>query len=319
METTQSATQPPRLPESLVISGFWRRVGAFFIDLMLLAAVGWIIGAIFFEPLARMGDWARIIGFVIAWAYFGVCNSRIGGGQTLAKRWLGLRVVDVQGHTLSLLRSLLRYVVLGVPFFCDGLALSPPLLLSSLLGYLLSLVVFGGMLSIVYLYIFNRGTRQSLHDLAVGSYVVHEQAGVPGRVFPMIWRGHLVAVALLALLALSGPVIAGRFAQSQFFAGILPVYQALSTQPHVLSVQVLRGTMYSNGVKTHSMQAMVRLDAALTDDGEMARHIAQLVAKGDADIASEDVVNVTLIHGFNMGIASGWRKQGYSFRPEELK
>lgn len=319
MDTTQSATQPPRLPESLVISGFWRRVGALFIDSMLLGAVGWIIGAIFFEPLARMGDWARIIGFVIALAYFGFGNSRLAGGQTPAKRWLGLRVVDVQGHTLSLPRSLLRYVVLGVPFFANGLTPDPQRLLSSVFGYLLSLVVFGGMLSIIYLYIFNCGTRQSLHDLAVGSYVVHVQTGEQVMPFPLIWRGHLVVVAVLALLALSGPVIGNRFAQSKTFVGILPAYQTLSTQPHVVSVQVVRGTMHRNGTTTHAMQAAIRLDAALTDDSEMAKHIAQLMAKGDPDIVNEDSVDVTLIHGFNMGIASGWRKQGYSFKPDELK
>jgi len=319
METTQSATQPPRLPESLVIAGFWRRVGALFIDSMLLGAVGWIIGAIFFEPLARMGDWARIIGFVIALAYFGIGNSRLAGGQTLAKRWLGLRVVDVQGHTLSLPRSLLRYVVLGVPFFANGLTLSPQLLLSSVFGYLLSLVVFGGMLSIIYLYIFNRGTRQSLHDLTVGSYVVHVQTGEQVMPFPLIWRGHLAVVAVLALLALSAPLIASRFAQSKTFAGMLPLYQTLSTQQHVVSAQVFRGTMYRNGETTHALQAALQLDAPLTEDREMAKHIAQLMAKGDPDIANEDSIDVTLIHGFNMGIASGWRKHGYTFKPDELQ
>ena len=40
MDTTQSTTLTPRLPESLAIAGFWRRVGALFIDSMLMGAVG---------------------------------------------------------------------------------------------------------------------------------------------------------------------------------------------------------------------------------------------------------------------------------------
>ena len=51
----------------------------------------------------------------------------------------------------------------------------------------------------------------------------------------------------------------------------------------------------------------------------MAKRIAQLMAKGDPDIATEDAVVVTLIYGYDMGIASGWKKHGYSFKPDELR
>jgi uncharacterized RDD family membrane protein YckC len=61
-----------------------------------------------------MGAYARLIGFAIALAYFGICKSRIGGGQTLGKRWLDVRVVDAHDQLLSLPRSLLGYAVLGI-------------------------------------------------------------------------------------------------------------------------------------------------------------------------------------------------------------
>ncbi len=317
---TTTAAEPPMLPaSSLVIAGFWRRLFALFIDLLMLGVLGMIIGALFFDPLARMGDAAKLIGFVIALAYFGLCNSRVFGGRTLAKYWLGLRVVDAQGNTLSLPRSMLRYVVLGVPFFANGTTFNPQLMLSSVLGYLMALLVFGGILSILYLYIFNRRTRQSLHDLVVGSYVVQ---AVPERgsvAFSSIWQGHLLVAALLALLALGTPAVASRLAGTTIFAGMLPLYQTLSTQPHVVTVQVVRGTLYFNGNVTHSMQAALRFDAPMTDDDALAKRIAQMVAKADPDIASEDAVQVTLIYGYTMGIASGWKKHGYSFKPDELK
>lgn len=317
---TTTAAEPPMLPASpLVIAGFWRRLFALFIDLLMLGVLGMIIGALFFDPLARMGDAAKLIGFVIALVYFGLCNSRVFGGQTLAKRWLGLRVVDAQGDTLSLPRSMLRYVVLGVPFFANGTTFNPQLMLSSVLGYLLALIVFGGMLSIIYLYIFNRRTRQSLHDLAVGSCVVQAVPETGSMAFPPIWQGHLVVVAVLVLLALGTPAVARRLAGTTTFAGMLPLYQTLSTQPHVITAQVVRGRFYVNGTVTHAMQTALRLDAPMTDDDAMAKRIAQMVAKGDPDIASEDAVQVTLIYGYTMGIASGWKKHGYSFRPDELK
>lgn len=74
----------------------------------MLGIVGMLLSALLFDTFARMGVYARLIGFAIALAYFGVLNSRIGGGQTLGKRWLGIRVVDAQGQLLSPPRALLR-------------------------------------------------------------------------------------------------------------------------------------------------------------------------------------------------------------------
>ncbi|MHB1056292.1 MAG: RDD family protein [Rhodanobacter sp.] len=301
------------------IAGFWRRLGAFAIDLVLLGIAGMILGALLFDTLARMGAYARLIGFAIALAYFGLCNNRIGGGQTPGKRLLGVRVVDAHDRLLSLPRSLLRYAVLGIPFFANGLPVDPTLAMSTPLGYLLALVVFGGMLATIYLYIFNRRTRQSLHDLAVGSYVERFDGAAQPVPFPMVWRGHIAVVAVLAAIALSVPAIASRFAQSQTFAGILPLYQMLSSQPHVINAQVMRGWATMNGDTTHSLQSSLRLDAPLTEDDAMARRIAQQMAKGDPNIASEDAVVVVLVYGYDMGIASGWKKHGYSFKPGDLQ
>jgi len=87
-----------------------------------------------------------------------------------------------------------------------------------------------------------------------------------------------------------------------------------------MTVQVARGWSSMNGGKaTHSLQSSLWLDAPMTEDGDMARRVAQQMAKADPNIADEDVVVVTLVYGYDMGIASGWKKHGYSFRPGELQ
>ncbi len=315
MHMTPSAMPPP----SFVIAGFWRRLCALLIDLLMLGVLGWIIGEVFFEPLARLGNGAKIIGFAMALAYFGICNSRVAGGQTLAKRWLGLRVVDARGHALSLPRAIVRYVILGLPYFASGMAVGSDSLTNTVLAYVLALFLSGGQLAIIYLYLFNRRTRQSLHDLVVGSYVVQAQPAAQAMAFASIWRGHFVVVAVLALQALASAYAVSLFAHSKMFAGILPLYRTLSAQPHVISAQVARGSLTRDGETTRSIQATLRLDAPLTGDSAMAKQIAQLLAKGDPEIVREDSIDVTLTHGFTLGIASGWRKQVYSFKPGELK
>jgi len=302
------------------IAGFWRRLGAFVIDLILLGIAGMILGALFFEPFAHMGEYAQLIGFAIALTYFGLCNSRIGGGQTLGKRWLGVRVVDAHDQLLSLPRSLLRYTVLGLPFFIGRLPIGSQSVSTTPFDYPWALLISGSMLATVYLYVFNRRTRQSLHDLVVGSYVERFDGATQPAPFPVMWRGHLVALAVVAVIALSGPLLSSRWAQSKTFAGILPLYQTLSSQPHVMTVQVVRGwSSFNGGSATHSLQSSLRLDAPMIEDGDMAKRIAQLMAKADPNIANEDAVVVTLVYGYDMGIASGWKKHGYSFRPGELR
>ena len=313
MDAQQGDGSPQR-----VIAGFWRRLGALVIDLILLSIVGFMLGALFFGTLARMGLYARLVGFAIALAYFGILNSRIGGGQTLGQRLIGVRVVDGNGQLIPLPRALVRYAVLGIPFFANGVVFNPNVAQTPL-GYLLALIVFGGIFAIVYLYIFNRRTRQSLHDLAMGSYVERVDPAAQPATFPVMWRGHLVALVVIAVIALSGPVVASRFEKSRVFAGMLPLFQTLSTQPHVMMAQVKRGWMSVNGHTTHSLQVVLRLDAPLTDDNIMAKHIAQQMAKGDPEIAKEDTVVVVLVYGYDMGIASGWKRHGYSFKLGELR
>src|SRR5580698_9064311 len=99
------------VPASAAIAGFWRRLAALFIDMILLAIVGFVIGTLAFRQLVEMGQSARLIGAAITLVYYGVLNSGLGGGGTLGKRMLGLRVVRRNGQTIGLARSLLRTIV----------------------------------------------------------------------------------------------------------------------------------------------------------------------------------------------------------------
>lgn len=81
-------------------------------------------------------------------------------------------------------------------------------------GILGFIVVFGVGGSTLYLLITNRATRQGLHDLAVGSYVV--KAGEPGPVGAMpIWRIHWIVLGLIFVLAISIGALAGDLSDLQ--------------------------------------------------------------------------------------------------------
>jgi uncharacterized RDD family membrane protein YckC len=181
-------------------AGFWPRSAAFIVDCPVLAAIGGLAGLVLAEVFVRLGGYARLLGFVIALTYFGVTNRVMCGGQTLGKRLLGVRVFGKTGALLTLSQSLLRYSVLGIAFFLNGVQIDSSASMSPM-GYVLSLLIFGGTLSIIYLYVFNRQGRRSLHDLAVGSSVVMAQVPVAAARPMPVRHVHLVVACVLLIVA----------------------------------------------------------------------------------------------------------------------
>src|SRR5437016_12192213 len=106
--------------ETSAIAGFWRRLLAFMIDVLIIGVVGFILGLIFFERFVELGGWGRIIGFVIALLYFGLMNSAVSDGQTIGKRLTKIRVAKATGEPLGISESFLRFTIIGIPFFLNG-------------------------------------------------------------------------------------------------------------------------------------------------------------------------------------------------------
>lgn len=297
-------------------AGFWRRSGAFVVDGLVLGTVGALAGWVLFDVFARMGGYGRALGFVVALAYFGVMNSALCGGQTLGKRLLGVRVAGKDGALLALPQSLLRYSVLGVPFFLNGAPFDSTVLLSPM-GYVLSLLIFGGMFSILYLYLFNRHGRRSLHDLAVGSSVVTAQTPVAAVRPVPVWRVHLAVVGVLMAAAAAVPAFTGQLAQSDYFKDLLVAHEAVNAEPGVQYAQVMHNTAFGTP-NVESVTAQVNLSERRVDDSAFAEHIAKVILANDKKAAAMSAIHVTMVYGYDLGIASSWRSKGYQFAPEAL-
>jgi len=177
--------------ENAWIAGFWRRIGALLIDLLILGFVGFLLGLALENYFVQIAGWGRLVGFSIALIYFGILNSSINNGQTVGKALLKINVVDSNNKYISILKSFLRYCFLGIPFYLNNARFSDELLFSPLI-YLFSFMVFGGLISIIYLYIFNRHTRQSLHDVVLGTYVTNKESN-KNSLAP-IWKPHYVVI-----------------------------------------------------------------------------------------------------------------------------
>ena len=322
--TAPAVPEPPPLPPAIELSfrkaGFWRRVLALFIDSIILAIVGWVLGFLFADMFLRMGGWERWIGFAIASLYFAPLNSRLGGGQTIGKRALQIRVVSKTGALLSLGRSGARSTVLMLPYFLNGMPI-PMTFLNTGGSALFSVIVFGGGLAILYLIVFNAKTRQSLHDLAAGSYVV--QTGSEAAEKPRMWAGHYAVVAFILTLTGAGSFLLTRFVKDLIPKEMFRAREALMRQPEVSTAGIMAGQQAffgTNGQRVSTnVTAIVRLNRRIQNKEEEARKLVRILLDGYPDAATKDSITMTLVEGYDLGIASWSSRRAFNYSTAEWR
>jgi tetratricopeptide (TPR) repeat protein/uncharacterized RDD family membrane protein YckC len=323
-------------PDITPIAGFWRRLTAFVIDCLILSVPTLLLGLALFRWVAGLGPAGRLIGFVVALLYFGVLNSHFGGGQTLGKRLLGVRVIDRSGKLLSPIRSVLRFIVIAIPYFLNGLwfdvnaASAGPV--EYLLGVLVVFVVFGGLGAIAYLFVFNRRTHQSLHDLAVGSFVVRgPAAAVPVDLSTP--RLHLIVIGCWLGIALIVPGV-GIWAVHEYGLrqSLEPVGQlqaAIRTRLGIRQVEVTIGRTNKaagrGGTWTSYLEVDAQPDGQQQDLDTLLRSIARTVLDLRPELLGNQVLIVQVQRRLDLGIASwsemrraeldaAWREKNLALR-----
>lgn len=313
--------RPAPADGAAVIAPVWRRAAAFLIDMLILGLVGMAAGALLFAPFAAMGAWGRLPGFAIAVLYLGCTQSAMGGGRSPGLRVLGLRVVTRGGELLSLPAAFLRTGIFCLPYFLYGvtadagpglawLATGVPLLCGALL--------FG----IVYLLLFNRPARQSLHDLAVGAVVVKGGPGKADLPSGPLWRGHaLVGAVALLVLCVTAVLLSQRLEQDARLAPLQALQQTLVAMPGVERAGVFLGTYSTRAspAPTRRLDINIFLAAEPADPDPLARRIAQTVLQNYPQAASQDAIVITFIVGYDIGIARAGRMRHFAYTPAQWR
>ncbi len=301
-----------------VISGFWRRLAAFFLDGLLLGLVGLVPGLIWFNSLVRLGGWGRLIGFFVAIVYFGVLNSAIGRGQTVGKRIMQIQVIDRSGHCISLGRSFLRYAVLGAPFFLNQLIVPPSALISPI-GSLVNFIMFGFGGATIYLYVFNRRTRQGLHDLIAGTFVARTTPS--GHVAGSIWRPHLILVGLFLVAVMGLSAAIPRLTRQGVFPDLLSVERSIEATGEVHKAEVFVGKKWSSqGGTLHEttyLQAKAVWKEPNPDFGPAAQQVAAIILRDFPKAMDMDIIEVKISYGYDIGFGSMWKNQTIARSPSE--
>jgi uncharacterized RDD family membrane protein YckC len=317
-------SEPPPLPitrKTAGISGFWRRLVAFLLDGIILGLPAFILGLFLFDQFARLGGWGRIVGFVVAFLYFALMNSALAGGRTVGKRLMHIRVVDSNDSLITVGRSSARYLILAIPYFLNGAPISPRVLLGWI-GILFSFLVFGIGFSIIYLFVFNRRTRQSLHDLVVGTFVIRSERS-PAVAKPKVWAGHYVVVALIFIASLFAPLLLSGLITESPFKELLPLQSSLMDLPDVRYASVFAGKSFvsdSKGTRwTSDVSVAIQVNKRIQDYDAFANGMARAVFDNYPEATQKDRLILTLIYGYDIGIAHSSISRGYNFSPAEWR
>jgi RDD family protein len=199
------------------------------------------------SPPTRDGDRLSDLRFTLS--YFAVMASEVKGGQTIGQRLVHIQVVNRDGTLVTLSGSTARYLMLLVPFILTSEILPPRTPYTIVTSFDTVISVTG--LAIVYLYLFNRRTRQSLHDLATHTFVVDAPKG--GNVeADAFWRWHwAIPILVVAIAAVSIEGGLSRLMRTPTFSELSSVNQAVLQAPNVKSSTViLRTNISANGDHT---------------------------------------------------------------------
>ena len=224
-------------------AGFWRRVAAFVIDSLLLGILGQIIGWSASSYWFTIGPNGRILGLIVVLTYFGLTYSKVSNGQTVGKRLLKIAVRDKNNKPISIQHSLLRVSILAFPALLNGWALPVNI---AILDWFFGIIVFGVGAAVVYTMLFNRGSRQGIHDLICGTYVVHLK-GEPIEAFPhtakkhWIISGALVAVAIVIVTSIL--IFGGTFISKVGLSNIADVQEVLTNDSRFHTIGVSDNTL----------------------------------------------------------------------------
>ena len=319
--TSFPAGDPPGtidVSQTRPIGSLWHRLIAFFIDAIILYLTGTAIALPFSATFSQLGIWGRLIGFCIALFYLAILNSELGGGQTGGKQLMRLKVVDAQGRTISFGKSLIRYCVLAVPVFLNRLPV-PIGRAPGIITFFLSVIIFGIGGATLYLVLFNRNTRQGLHDLAVGSYVAEADISGPVKERP-IWKAHWVILALpLLVLGIFGMVTYSWLERNGALPEIVQNMRLVEGLDGVETSNVMTGTQhFSSSDESESVFAInVVWRGHCDQERSNANHIAGLLLQHDPRIKEYGLLQIGVTCGYDLGIASHQKNRSFTLSPSE--
>lgn len=292
------------------ISGFWRRLLAIIIDMIILGVLGLLLGDVFFDTFCQMGSQGFWVGLIIAMFYFGWTKSSRKNGQTIGKRIMKIRVVDINGNTIGFKQSLRRSLILLVPFMFTPIS-------QGTIAQLINAIMIFIMVGIVYLYIFNVKTRQTIHDLISGTFVVN--ADYKWSLDPSpVWMKHyailsVIGIVLVGFTMFGAPKLLNPF----ILPGMTETLNVLLKDPNISNANIYNGETTNAKGRTTRIDVGVTVKKMPTPTYAKAEEVSKLALNLMPAAKEKDLLAVTITHGYSIGIAYYRKIYVYTGSPKD--
>lgn len=299
-----------------------RRLFAFLIDSLIIALFGKLLGLLLGDFFIELGNLGKIVGFIVVLFYFGIGNSKILNGQTVAKKLLKIRVVNKSSEAISVPKSFLRALPFAAYILLNGLPVSdsadlyPSLILGTIL---FSIPVLESFFAIV-----NNKSLQSLHDMIAKTFVVSVKS--EGNINITNQKVFLYAGAALPILILI-VTLAGSATVSNKLIYVTDMQKIISVASHELPISSI--SMYRNKTTTTSLNGettqvkLIEVTAAKINKDEndtlLAMKIAKVIFDSGFKFEDGETLSVTIIYGYDIGIASSYVSSKFNDSIENWK
>jgi uncharacterized RDD family membrane protein YckC len=302
----------PALPEGTV-AGFWIRMGSDLLDALVLGVVGLLAAVLFRDTALRLGERAALFGAGLTLVYTGILQSDIGGGQTLGKRLLGLRVFRLDGRYLSLDRSLVRWSIMGTMCYGGAIAYALGSVAPFFKGYALAAALGGTQLALFLgcgLLVPFHPLKRGLHDLLTGSVVIR-RGRVPVELVKRLdnrRRDRVIVIAGIAVAVLG--TILGLVGLRSLPASLEPLTRvsAAMTAMGIENPGVVDSFEKGPNGSTHRIIATgylpTGLDGAPRVDNAEERILASI--RKEMPLEGVDALVIHLRKGVNLGVYSSY-------------
>lgn len=299
----------------LFLSKFWTRIWALLIDTVILGFIGFILGFIFKTFFISLGENAKIIGWIISLAYFSILNSSLNNGQTFGKKIMNIQVVDIRGGTINLKESFVRTLIFITPFFLNGFRI-PGTNLFSVFTIIQSIIIFTFGIGSILFYIFNKETRQSIHDIIAKTYVAEENRNEEITLMPKF--GKLPLFVLGGLLIVVSTFTIYTFNNNSKISKLIPVYESILKQDNISDASISMNCTPikdSVGIKHYIYTVIIKtykdpeIKSKVDENNSELKQTVETFINSKVYETDNDILNVVVNSGFDIGIA----KQNYSF------
>jgi len=304
------------------ISKFWTRVGAHIIDILIIGIFGLLIGLLLEDLFVSIGKQGLLFGLFVTVLYFSIGNSKITGGQTIGKAFVNIKTINANEDSLSFPYSLLRAIILFLPFFLLNYPLPFVDELSSLNSYKSTLCVCM-LIGIPILYVTHKSTRQSLHDLVINTYVVNTEEYEEGT--PLKPNSQVGLYLFLGIVVILVGFTTFNLVNQDSTDTSDEMRTALENIDGVIRAGYKRHTTTFYGDEEQVIEQYTLLlyvqeiseDEIEMEQSEIVRNALKILFKLRSDAVEVDNINIQLNREFDIGIASKSQSHSFSKSPEK--